>query len=324
MTSDTPPMTGCPARPRITILLCTCNGAAHLAAQLASYLQQDHADWDLWVSDDGSTDATGAILEAFRREHGQGRDIRLLRGPGQGGAMNFLSLLCHPDLPPGPVALSDQDDVWMPHKLSRALDLLERCGPVALYGGQSLHTDAGLRVIGRSDLPSRAPSFRNALMQNIVSGHSATLSAGGLALVRRAGMPQTGIPGVPVPYQDWWLYQLISGAGGDVVIDAEPVLYYRQHGGNVMGAHQGPRATLQRVTMVLRRAYGGWIAANLAALSRAEAVLTPDNRRLLAALRVVRSRSGPVRAFGYARLGLHRQGRLMTACLYLAAAFGRF
>jgi glycosyltransferase involved in cell wall biosynthesis len=315
-------MSGSPAhpeKPRITILLCTYNGAAHLDAQLQSYLAQDYSEWDLWVSDDGSTDETNSILERFRLRHGasQGRDIRLLKGPGCGVAANFMSLLCNSDLPLGPVALSDQDDIWMPHKLSRAMDGLRTSVAIALYGGQSLHTDTNLRVIGRSSPPRLPPSFRNALVQNVVSGHSAVLSAGALDLVRRAGPPEA------IPYQDWWLYMLVSGAGGDVVIDGTPVLFYRQHSSNVMGAHQGARATLARMAKVMRRDYGCWITANLAALSRVDALLTVENRHILAALQANRRSIGPMRALTYARAGLHRQSRISSGFLYLAAMLGR-
>lgn len=310
---------------RIRILLCTFNGAAHLEEQLQSYVAQDHVAWDLWVSDDGSDDATLAILERFRAAHGAGREIRLLRGPGQGGTANFLSLLCHPDLPRGPVALSDQDDVWMPQKLSRALAALHKAGPVALYGGQSLHTDAQLRVIGRSRLGQARPSFRNALTQNIVSGHSAVLSAGAVELVRCARPPEG------LPYHDWWIYQLISAAGGEVVIDAAPVLYYRQHRANAMGAHQGAKAMRQRLALVMGRGYGDWIAANLAALAQVQGLMTVENRDLVLAL-LRHPRPAPARGWVrlalrrglcFARHRLHRQGWLTTAVLYLAVLLGR-
>lgn len=301
---------------RITILLCTFNGAAHLDAQLQSYLAQTHSMWDLWVSDDASTDGTLALLDRFRRDHGVGRDIRVLDGPKQGGAANFLSLLCHPDLPAGPVALSDQDDVWMPHKLTRALAALGQAGPVALYGAQSLHCDEGLRVLGQST-PMQQPCFANALVQNVVSGHSAVLSAAAVGLVQQAGVPDG------VPYHDWWLYQLISGAGGNVVIDAMPVLYYRQHGANVMGAHRGLRARINRVRLVMRQGYGDWIAANLAALGRVEALLSDESRGVLAGLRAHPRQVGLARASTFARCGIRRHSRLATVLLYVAVMFGR-
>lgn len=302
---------------RITILLCTFNGAAYLEAQLQSYLAQNHVFWDLWVSDDGSTDASWAMLERFQRDHGEGREIRLLRGPGRGACLNFLSLLCHPDLPTGPVALSDQDDVWMPQKLTRALAALGAAGPIALYGAQSLHCDAELQVLGQSAPMPYAPNFGNALVQNIVSGHSAALSADAVALARRAGVAHG------VPYHDWWLYQLISGAGGDVVIDVEPVLYYRQHGANVMGAHRGLRAHINRIWRVMGRGYGDWIAANLTALARAQTLLSNENKEVLTLLRAQPRRIGLARARAFARCRIWRQSRLATVLLYLALVLGR-
>ena len=128
-----------PSSPPVRILLATWNGAAHLSEQLDSYLAQDHGNWALWVSDDGSDDGTWEILEDFRAAHPD-REIRLLRGPGQGAAANFLSLLTHPELPPGPVALSDQDDVWKPCRLSRGLAAVHVDAGPALYGAITTET----------------------------------------------------------------------------------------------------------------------------------------------------------------------------------------
>ena len=304
-----------PCLPRVTIALCTYNGAAHLQAQLDSYLAQQHQDWDLWVSDDGSEDATLAILERFRAQQAGRRQVRVLRGPGRGPAANYLSLLCHPALPAAPVALSDQDDVWFPEKLSRALLQLDQAAPLALYGGQSLHADAALVPTGTSRPPRRPPCFENALTQNIVSGHSATLSAAALQLVRQAGRPEA------VPYHDWWLYQLISGAGGAVLIDRAPVLYYRQHRNNAMGAHQGINATLTRFSQLFGRTYGGWIASNLQALAQVADLLTPPHRQIVTRLLLQPRGRGRLRALQGA--GLHRQSRADNLAFYLAAALGR-
>lgn len=301
--------------PRVTIALATRNGAAHLRAQLDSYAAQTHSAWDLWVSDDGSTDSTRAIVQAFAAEHGAGRQIRLVDGPQAGVAANFMSLLCHPDLPAQPVALSDQDDVWLPEKLELGLHDLQGDAP-RLYGAQSIHVDTDLRPIGRS-LGGGIPSFGNALVQNIVSGHSAMLNAGALGLVRRAGVPRD------IPYHDWWLYQLITGAGGTVVVRPDAVLLYRQHGANAMGSHQGPRATLARAGQVLGRTYGGWIAANTAALNGVRDLLDADAHATLDALAAHPPAPGRTRARVFARHRLRRQGRVGTMALYLAVIMGR-
>ena len=54
-------------RPRISIALCTYNGASFLEAQLESYQTQTRLPDELIACDDGSTDATGDILAAFAR-----------------------------------------------------------------------------------------------------------------------------------------------------------------------------------------------------------------------------------------------------------------
>jgi glycosyltransferase involved in cell wall biosynthesis len=302
----------------VTILMATRNGAAHLPAQLDSLVAQSHADWVLWVSDDGSTDATRAILARFGQDH-PGRLARLVEGPRAGGAAgNFLSLLCHPDLPPGAVALADQDDVWLRGKLARGLRRLDRVPPgrPGLYAAESLLTDVDLRPFGRSREPAARPSFGNALVQNLFGGHSTMLNAPALALVRAAGVPQG------IAFHDWWLYQLIAGAGGACLLDPLPVVLYRQHGGNSLGAAGGLRAGFDRAARILGRDYGRWIAAHRAALQAAGDLLTPEARATLAALAAA-PRLGPGRLAAFRRHGLRRSTRAADLALALAALTGR-
>jgi len=177
--------------------------------------------------------------------------------------------------------------------------------------------DADLRPLGQSTRPARPACFANALVQNIVSGHSAVLNPAGHALIRKVGMPQG------IAYHDWWLYQLITGVGGQVMIDGAPVLDYRQHGGNVMGAHRGAQAFGDRVGMVLRAEYGQWIATNTCHLARCRHLLTPANQTLLTQVQTALSCFGPVCALKLAQAQVHRQSAPGSALLYLAAALGR-
>jgi len=300
---------------RVTIALATYNGAAHLEAQLSSYVAQTHTAWDLWISDDGSQDSTREILNTFAAQHGEGRDIRIVEGPKTGVAANFLSLLCHPDLPKQPVSLSDQDDVWLPQKL--ALGMLEMASedPV-IYGAQSIHTDEFLAPIGTS-LGGGIPSFGNALVQNIVSGHSCMLNIAALMLVRRAGVPKA------IPYHDWWLYQLILGAGGRAIVSEEAVLLYRQHQRNTMGSHQGMTAILTRAMQVFGNTYGKWVHKNTASFEGLESLLQPQTQKTLLAIKATPPRLGLARLQCFRRHGLRRQSGIGTFLLYLAVLFGR-
>lgn len=303
--------------PHVHILMCTYNGAAHLQEQLDSFLAQEHAAWSLWVSDDGSQDATRAILGRFRAAH-PGRDIRLIDGPCRGHAANFMSLLAHPELPATTtVALSDQDDVWLPHKLSRGLAQIAArpqgagAAPV-VYGCGSLRVTADLAPIDAAPLPRRGPGFANALVQNVLPGNCILLPPAALALLRRGPAPEA-----PPPFHDWWIYLLLTGAGAEVILDPEPGILYRQHPENVLGAHRGLAAAGARLTLVRQRRYQGWIRANLAALQRRQDCLTADNRALLAAVvAALDGPGGPARARAFRRLGLHRQTARENLLLY--------
>lgn len=302
---------------RVTILLATKNGAPHLREQLNSYLNQTHQNWDLWVSDDASTDNTLDMLREFKELHGSSREIKIIPGPQSGHANNFLSLLCHPDLPEGPVALSDQDDVWLPEKIQMALTYMDGCSEVCLYGAQSIHTDCQLRPIGKSRYLDREPCFLNSLVQNVVSGHSCVLSKSALKIVKSAGCSQK------IPHHDWWLYQLISGAGGQVSVDPRATVLYRQHKENKVGAHQGIRSKLHRFAQINKSTYSSWIHANISALSNNSHLLTEENRKVVNNLKLDNSKPGLRRALKLYRYGIHRQSKLQTACLYMFAAMGR-
>nr|WP_275888359.1 glycosyltransferase [Sulfitobacter sp. DFL-23] len=288
------------------MLMATRNGAAHLPAQLASLAAQIHRNWQLWVSDDGSQDATRAIILDFARTH----DVRLIDGPQRGAVANFMHLLCHPELPPAPAALSDQDDIWLPDKLARAVTALTRTDAPVIYGGSSVHITNNDKPVGTSPKWPRGPSFENALLQNVVSGHSTVLNPTALDIVRRAGVP------AGIAFHDWWLYQLLTGAAARVVLDTQTVLHYRQHTDNVMGSFRGPLA--RRLGLMLDGTFGGWMAVNMAALQATD-VLTPAARAKIETVLTAPRRLA--RALN--QTGTHRQNRADNAALFAVAVLGR-
>jgi len=303
--------------PRLKILLCTLNGARFLHEQLMSFEAQSLTEWDLVVSDDGSKDETLEILAGFRQRWQGRHEVSVFEGPGRGVAVNYLGLLCRPEVPVAPVALSDQDDVWHPEKLSRAMNglaVLDERKP-GLYGALSTHVNAQMVPVGSARVPARPLSFANALVQNVISGQTVALNEAALHLIRRAGVPPD------LPFHDWWIYQLVTAAGGQVLLDPERVVAYRQHENNSIGANTLLRGRLRRLRQILDGTYGRWIQANLAALAGAEEHLTPEARAIVSTL--ADPRPGPARARAMWRAGLYRQEPHATALVYLAALLGR-
>ncbi|MFN7225381.1 MAG: glycosyltransferase, partial [Paracoccaceae bacterium] len=248
MTDPCYPLATVAVRPSVVVLLATWNGGANLAAQLDSYRRQTVLPTRLIVSDDGSRDDSRAVVAAFCASR-PGFEVDLIDGPRRGGANNFLYLL--QNVPEGTdfVALSDQDDVWLPDKIARGMQHLGRVAAdlPALVGGRSYVCNADLGQQRLSPLPRRAPAFRHALVQNFAGGNTMMLNRAGADLARVAAA-EAG----RVVVHDWWLYQIIAGVGGTVMFDPEPLLLYRQHAGNQIGANSGVEAKIRRLRWMLR------------------------------------------------------------------------
>jgi glycosyltransferase involved in cell wall biosynthesis len=303
----------------VVILMATYNGARFLQDQLESIAAQDHTNWHLVISDDGSTDQTGAIAASFAV---QSPKVRLQTGPRAGATANFMSLLARQPIctPQNWIAFCDQDDVWLPDRLSRGIAGLARLDPArpALFCSRTLIVDQALKAGRLSAARPRATGFRNALVQNIAAGNTILLNpaAARLAIAAAARQPD------PVVH-DWWLYQLITGAGGQIVHDDRPTLLYRQHGVNEIGANDGGAARLKRVLQLLNGQFNRWNAKNITALRSASDLLTLENRGLLEGFAALHDKGFAARLRGLHHLGLYRQTTISSLALWLAAAIKR-
>jgi glycosyltransferase involved in cell wall biosynthesis len=301
----------------VTILLAVFNGERHLQAQLDSYAAQTHPAWSLIVGDDGSSDAGPTIIQQFADAHPD-RAIQLTKGPGRGFAQNFLYLLQSAGPKAPMAALSDQDDIWLPEKLARgvkSLAVVAKDTP-ALYCARTHIVAPDLTPITLSRRWKRRFSFANALVQNIAAGNTIMLNRAALDLA------QAIHPG-DIPAHDWWLYQIISGAGGSIIWDDVPVLLYRQHPGNEMGRNDTPRAWIARLGQILSGSFRDWNNRNIRALQRAEPFLTAENQQILDQFATMR-KSGPMgRLVALFQTGIYRQTIPASVVLWLAALFNR-
>lgn len=305
--------------PQLYILLALYNGAVHLEAQLHSYSVQTYRNWGLIASDDGSKDETLALLQQFQRHQPQ-HLIHVQQGPGQGFVRNFFALL--QAVPPHATyaALSDQDDVWHPDKLARAVQTLAALPPgtPGLYCAATLICDEDLRALAISKSFARAPDFRNALVQSIGGGNTMVLNRAAVDLVQQA-IPEAR----NAVAHDWWLYQIITACGGVVVRDDTPVLQYRQHGGNLIGANISFRARALRAKTVLKRRFQNWNQINIDALMRSRDRFTPESQRVLLHYAAACHGGLRLRLQHLYAAGVYRQSPLGTLALYILCALRR-
>lgn len=299
----------------VQILMGTLNGESQLGPQLASFAGQTLRDWTLLASDDGSTDNTLEILNRFGTAR-PAAALKILPGPRDGIAANYLHLIRHADEEARYVALSDQDDIWFPEKLQRGTRILRKlpASIPAIYAAQSRLIDPNGRPIGRPSRREPSPSFSNALVQNIMAGNTIIMNPAAVRLARRA------LPCPLPPFHDWWLYALISGAGGRVVCDPAPVIGYRQHASGVLGAHAGLNARLARLALVADGTWRRWVRDHHRALLSVAQHLQPNHRLQL--IDLAARRSGIARLDSIFRTGIHRQSASGTAAMGLFALAG--
>jgi len=291
---------------RVAVLLAAYQGARFLPAQLQSLAEQTYPDWALYWRDDGSSDATPALLGAFRARPSHA----ICDAPGRlGAAGNFFHLLraalAEPDM--AYFAFCDQDDVWHADKLARAvarLGGLPAARP-ALYCARAILVDAALRPLGETPRLRRAPGFPAALTQNIAIGCTIVLNRAAAELVAASRPPAETL-------HDWWSYLLVSAAGGAVLADPAPVLAYRQHRENAIGA----RPSLPgRAFGAMRRGRAAFVAqfrVHLAGLGENRALLPEPRRAEIAALAAALARRRRRRLALLFWPGLKRQTALET------------
>jgi glycosyltransferase involved in cell wall biosynthesis len=221
---------------RMSVAMCTYNGAQFLSEQLQSIALQARLPDELIVCDDGSSDGTVLLLRAFANQ--TAFPIRIFCNEERlGPRKNFDKAisLCDGDI----IVLSDQDDIWRPEKLAKLADAFDR-NPDAVYAfsdadmieengkslGHTLWDAVGLRRnLNRfSDLGQ----LRLLLKQNLIAGAS---------MAFRASFRQIILP-IPSGWMhDYWIVLLGSALSRGFPV-SERLFMYRRHATQVCGLHK--------------------------------------------------------------------------------------
>lgn len=258
----------------LCVLMAIRNGQPYLTAQIESVTAQHHSDWSLLVSDDGSTDGSPKVVRSFA--HAQPGRIRLITGPQTGYGDNFRALILSAGKA-GFYALADQDDVWLPERLTRSIALLQAHGdtPAIALAQRSL-VDQNLSA-PRPEKPLHDRlEFRNALFESVTPGNTLLINAPAFDILRKA---MSRIQ--HVSSHDWFIYQIATGAGFTFLYDDQPTVLYRQHDRNTVGAKAGLRQLMWRSIRFSNSNYLALLNKAWQNLALNSDLLTPENRTLL-------------------------------------------
>ncbi len=203
----------------------------------------------------------------------RGRVRRVLDDAGRLGPTGGFLALLRAAVAEGAeaVAFADQDDIWLPEKLSLGLAALQGQDGPALYCSRQLLVDAEGAPLGPSGPLDMPPGFPAALTQNIATGCTMMLNRAAAVLVASSRPPTATL-------HDWWSYIVVTAGEGRLVVDPTPTVMYRQHAGNMVGA---PRSSLRRARLALQRGpdlFMNVLRAHVAALRAQPGLMSPGAR----------------------------------------------
>lgn len=223
----------------VSVLLASYNGEKYIRSQLDSVLKQTYKDLTLVISDDLSTDGTPGIIKEYEKAFPD--RIKSLKNKERSGSAqnNFFHLLS--SVSDEYLMLCDQDDRWVPDKaeatfleMKRMEAVFGKNTPILVHGDLSV-TDKEGRIMKQSMAKYQKISvqdnrFSHYLVENNITGNTVMLNRALKELL-------ISIPKASVMH-DWWLGLLASCFGEISYID-RPLVLYRQHEGNQVGAQSG-------------------------------------------------------------------------------------
>jgi glycosyltransferase involved in cell wall biosynthesis len=270
---------------RTSVALCTRNGALFVETQLRSILTQHTVPDELVVSDDESSDTTIDIVRSLAGEFSAaGITVTILENPEPlGVTANFEQAIAATtgDI----IFLSDQDDVWHPDRLSRALLEFDTRPELDLLFADARLVDGAGSPLGSTlfdtldvDLDTRAAVRAGKAFPILIKRNIAT----GATIAFRRRLLELASPFPHAWLHDEWL-TMIAACSGALDLINEQLIDYRQHGDNQVGVR---RATLRvKIARVVetrgdRNSRLATRAAQLAQrLDSLETVASADQRR---------------------------------------------
>jgi glycosyltransferase involved in cell wall biosynthesis len=212
----------------VSIAMATCNGAKFLTRQLDSIYAQTYRPLEVVAVDDCSDDETTTILEEYRRRQG----LTLVRNPQRLGFMkNFEKAisLCSGEY----IALSTQDDIWLPHKIERLVSSIGStslvCSDVSLIDEHDAIIVHSLQKALHVPIPQPENQFTTLAFLDYVRGCTSMFHRD--LMSRALPIPEAAIS------HDWWLGICATRMRG-VSYLPEQLTHYRRHSTNTVGVHK--------------------------------------------------------------------------------------
>lgn len=204
--------------PAVSVLMSVYNGARYLKAAINSVLQQTFSDFEFLIIDDGSSDASPQILQAYAQQDSR-IQVYLRSHRGIARSRNELLLQAKADL----IACMDADDIALPQRLAQQLEFLRSHPQVVCLGGAFDWIDHQGNWLGHCWTPQSNAELQQKLLGGISLLHHAAAMVRRSAMLQVGGYEETMTASVDL---DLWLR---LGEIGQLANLSETVLQYRLH-----------------------------------------------------------------------------------------------
>lgn len=206
---------------KVAIIMSTYNGERYIEEQLLSILNQTYTNIEIYIRDDCSTDGTVKIIEKYASYP----KLHFIKGDKNMGYPEGFYYLMSQEIEADYFSFSDQDDVWEPQKIERAVQSLEKLNqniPLLYFAAYDL-CDQYLNHIKVLPNINFEPSFRNSLFQCLALGYTMVMNkqAKDICATKRS---------IKTISKDVWIGMICSGLG-EVIFDRRSCAKYRRNDG---------------------------------------------------------------------------------------------
>lgn len=203
----------------VSIAMCTYNGEKYIKEQLSSIIEQTFENFELIITDDGSSDSTIEIIKKY-----QDKDNRIMlyqneKNLGFKKNFEYAISLCSGEY----IALADQDDIWKSNKLEVFLESIK--DNVLIYSDAIL-IDKDSQEIGKELVRSEKRNLVSGncnkafILDNCVSGNTLMFKRSLVANI--LPIPET------ISYHDIWI-AFVASTYGTIIYTEEAMTYYRRY-----------------------------------------------------------------------------------------------
>ncbi len=243
-----------PLFPNVAVLLACFNGDPFIQDQISTIQHQTGVKTQIFIRDDGSTDKTAEIVNTLASIEA-GISVVDPGGPNTGSAaLNFLKIMCLADFGDADyVALADQDDLWLPQKLQRAICQLKKSGSSGYSCNLAAFDNSGLKAPWVISKHHPQKQF-----DHLFQGGSAGCT---YVLTREcADALRQWLMGIELPVDlaishDWLIYAFVRDRALGWCNDGVAMILYRQHNKNVYGSRRGLGESIAQIRLLRNRWY---------------------------------------------------------------------